>query len=166
MYKKWIADSLGLGTKPKDQPLMDRADVRKPPTGTPPDNRSIRAAFPPLPPRDKVQTSRAITAATIPKTTTSTTTENSRKKTKAVTTSNATTRRPSTAAAAACPATNGKVLGPCQITGCRWPQLELNHHCCICRAKVHNFCVQEHKLNNPEDELKMYCSTRCKQTSS
>ena len=121
--------------------------------GTPPGNTSIRKAFN-IRPKHTGQTTTSAKTTTSGNTSTTIAT---------ATTTNAIT------AAATHPVTrlweerNGKFCGPCCIIGCTFPQLELNHHCCICRNKVHNLCVQANELYDPEDKLnKMYCSSRCR----
>ena len=52
--------------------------------------------------------------------------------------------------------------GHCQISGCTFPTLDLNHHCYNCCKEVHNLCAQANGLCAEEDVLRMYCSMVCK----
>jgi hypothetical protein len=57
-----------------------------------------------------------------------------------------------------------KKIGHCCVSGCSFPQMELNHHCYAinCRKEVHNMCCGSQQLYDDDNELNMYCSPTCK----
>ena len=159
MYRKWIIkNSADPGRKPKDQTLIDRAKVQPNIPGTPPGNTSIWYHFG----MSHLGQTTASTAASASSMNTATTTTAVRRTHTTHTTTSNTTHCNTTATTHT--TKNGKIVGHCCIIGCTCSELELNHRCYRCRAVVHNLCAQDNHLCDDENEVILYCSTKCKQT--